>query len=191
MVPSPPELVIGAPMTAMSPPHGLRVAIIALIVHTVVTTAYWVSYFNTPSPFQQDWYIAYENAFPLADMCIVVLNCTLCVLHLLIPGFRRRALLNALIAVGGMYFLGCMDILFNLENGMYHYILHGTQAQRINMTLELIINVWCIAFPTWLSRWVFANMDWFCEALPALGALPAAQPVHCAVDDSVPLVIEY
>ena len=81
--------------------------------------------------------------------------------------------------------MAAMDILFNLEHGMYKFILpgHGTSAQQVNMILELVINIWCLLCPTWLTKWFFASLDWF-----ASHDDPTVIAVHHG--DTVPLVAE-
>ena len=153
------------PSHAEKSPNGMCITIAILGIQSVFTVGYWISYFSgPPPPFPQHWYTTYESAFPLADISVIVLNSLLCIFHLCAASGRRRSgLKHGLIAVGGMYFLVAMDILFNIRNGMYAYVLpgHGTADQQLNMIVELVINIWCVICPTWLTHWIFENLDWF------------------------------
>ena len=56
-------------------------------------------------------------------------------------GLRRRrewALLWGVAAGSAIIYLGCMDVLYNLENGMY---------TRMNAAMagEVVINLWCVS----------------------------------------------
>ena len=99
--------LLGSTHSPTPEPKGKWMATIMLMITSVVTAAYWMSYARNPSPFQQDWYLAYEDAFPLADLTVVVLNSLLCVFHLSPCGQRQHALVHLMIAVGGMFFLAC------------------------------------------------------------------------------------
>src|SRR5207244_7706520 len=65
---------------------------------------------------EEDCYLAFERAFPAADGWLVIV----CVVAA--EGLRRRrewALLWGVAAGSAIIYLGCMDVLYNLENGMY------------------------------------------------------------------------
>ncbi|MDE3044234.1 MAG: hypothetical protein KGJ10_05345 [Acidobacteriota bacterium] len=109
--------------------------------------AYWVAWFarrslvatsTTPT------YLAFEQAFPLADGFIVVA---------LVAGARAlargssRAVLFLLLGAGAGFYLGAMDVLYDLE--------HGVWAQGANGLVELTINVVTFAAATSFARWVW------------------------------------
>ena len=85
-------------------------------------------------------YLAFERAFPLADgwmaaLCVVAAE-----------GLRRRrewAVLGGVAAGSALVYLGAMDVLYNLENGMY---------ARLNAAMagEVAINLWSCAFGPFL-----------------------------------------
>jgi len=103
-----------------------------------VTILYWVVFFSSRevrSTTGEDCYLAFERAFPAADGWLVIV----CVVAA--EGLRRRrewALLWGVAAGSAIIYLGCMDVLYNLENGMY---------TRMNAAMagEVVINLWCVS----------------------------------------------
>jgi len=125
----------------LSSPGNLRArraAIALLWLSAVVTILYWVVFFSSRevrSTTGEDCYLAFERAFPAADgwLAIVCLAAA--------EGLRRRrewALLWGVAAGSAIIYLGCMDVLYNLENGMY---------VRMNAAMagEVVINLWCVS----------------------------------------------
>ena len=96
-----------------------RVVIVMLVVAIVLDAAYWTIWLA-----RRDWiasehthaYYDFENAFPLADLWLGLA----CVLALVTLVRRRPSALLWLVATGaaGLY-LGCMDLLYDLENGIF------------------------------------------------------------------------
>lgn len=96
-----------------------RVVTAMLVVAIVLDVAYWTIWFV-----RRDWiasehttaYYDFENAFPLAD---VWLGLT-CVLALVTLRRRRPSAFLWLVAAGaaGLY-LGAMDLLYDLEHGIF------------------------------------------------------------------------
>jgi hypothetical protein len=84
-------------------------------------------------------YVAFENAFPLADAYMAVAY--LVAAHLLVRG-RVAAVAVGIAAGSAMVFLGLMDTLFNLEHGQY-------AIRTPEMATELAINVVCLVFGPW------------------------------------------
>lgn len=111
--------------------------------------AYWVSYFSGGEVHAADTlcYHVFERNFPLPDG-FVALCCVLCALNL-----RRKkapALLWGLLAAGGFLFLGLIDVSYNLWNGMYRKL-------NAAMAAEIVINMFCLGFAVWLSRFLWLN----------------------------------
>jgi hypothetical protein len=119
---------------------GRRFMIGLLWFGSIATVAYWVIWFgvdrawlataDTPS------YYAFENAFPLSDAWVSVTGALAAVA---LTRRRPTALLWMLLAGSAIVFLGGMDVLFDLENGIY---VHGDPG---NVAVELLINVGCLA----------------------------------------------
>jgi hypothetical protein len=96
-----------------------RTVLAMLVVAIALDVAYWAIWFT-----QRDWiasehtqaYDDFENAFPLADLWLGLA----CVLALVTLVRRRPSALLWLIAVGaaGLY-LGAMDLLYDLEHGIF------------------------------------------------------------------------
>jgi hypothetical protein len=106
---------------------------------SLATIAYWVIWFgvdrswlataDTPS------YYAFENAFPLSDAWMAATGALAAVA---LSRRRPAALLWMLLAGSATVFLGGMDVLFDLENGIY---VHGDPG---NVAVEVFINVGCL-----------------------------------------------
>jgi hypothetical protein len=117
-----------------------RVPIIVMMVFAAaLIIAYWSLWFggsrallasaNTQS------YFTFENAFPAAD-CWLALLLLIGALGLALN--RPWALLTGLLAGGAAIYLGCMDVLFDLENGIY-LVPPGGDASAV--IIEVTINV--------------------------------------------------
>lgn len=117
-------------------PAGLRVAIAYLVVAALGTTLYWVVFFTSGVVQVTDdpGYLAFERAFPLADGWMAA--CALIAAIGLARG-RPWGLLFGLLAGSSIVFLGCMDVLYNLNEGTYSV---GNAA----MWAELAINAFCL-----------------------------------------------
>ena len=117
---------------------------ILLIVAAVVTVAYWLDFFIRGSVHvvDEDWYIRFERAFPAADLFLAVTSAVAGVGLLAGSPWGTAA---GLVAAGGFLFLGLMDTLFNLENGLYRH-LPGSGP----MWAELVINVSSLVIGVWL-----------------------------------------
>ena len=109
-----------------------------MLLAAVGTTAYWTAYFTSGSvrTSADPGYLAFEDAFPLADGYMTA--CFLVAAGLLWAG-RVAAVPFGIAAGSAMVFLGCMDVLFNLEHGKY-------AAMTPAMAVETAINVGCLVF---------------------------------------------
>jgi hypothetical protein len=119
-----------------------------LIVAALVTAYYWWSYFHGGDVRVIDarWYSAFESSFPVADgwmaLCAAIAG----------AGFltnRRYAAPFGLLAASAIVYLACMDITFDVENGMY-----ALAAANDAMKFEIFINATCVmlaAATLWLS----------------------------------------
>jgi hypothetical protein len=96
-----------------------RAVTVMLVVAIALDAAYWSIWFA-----QRDWlasehtqaYYDFENAFPLADLWLGAV----CVLALVTLVRRQPIALLWLVAAGaaGLY-LGCMDLLYDVEHGVF------------------------------------------------------------------------
>ena len=125
-----------------------RVVALCYVVAGVVVL-YWVLWFTNRSSVAASTgrvYTNFEGAFPLADALIVVA---------LLAGARALtrgsslAVLFLLLGAGAGFYLGAMDVLFDLE--------HGIWAKGVNGLVELVINVATLALASYFTVWVWTN----------------------------------
>ena len=137
-------------MTELVEQQRTRV-IVLLCVASGVMAAYWVAWFAhrslvasaTGTP-----YTWFENAFPAADGLLIVF------MLLAARALRRRqptALLWLLLGSGGGLYLFLMDVLYDLE--------HGIWGRGANGLVELGINIVTLAVATFLGRWSWQRRD--------------------------------
>lgn len=124
---------------------------IMLVVAVVIDVAYWATWFTNRSWVESDTteaYVAFENAFPLADAWLG-LTCALAFIAL---GRRSPTALLWLIAAGssGMYLL-CMDVLYDLENDVY--------SKGAGGIIEAGINLITLVFSVVALRWAWTRRD--------------------------------
>ena len=121
--------------------------IVLLLVVAVVVVAYWAAWFGHRSLVASESRPAYqefENAFPLADAWLVVAL----VASAATLWRRRPAALGWLLAGGGAgLYLFCMDVLYDLE--------HGIWAKGANGVTELLINVATLTLSLGILRWTW------------------------------------
>jgi hypothetical protein len=123
-----------------------RVAVVLLVV-VVVTVAYWVLWFADRALLASEnraGYYEFENAFPLADGFLVV-----AMLGSAWSLWRRRAsALGWLLVAGGMglYLFG-MDVLYDLEHGIWWKGGGGA--------VELVINAATLVISVGILRWTW------------------------------------
>ncbi len=108
----------------MSRTRAARILIGLGFFSTVAVALYWIAWFAAPdliqsrSPSAPDYgiYVAYEQAFPLGDAWLALAS-LLGAVGLL----RRRpwGFLFMLLAGSAAIFLGLMDLLYDLEHGMF------------------------------------------------------------------------
>ena len=152
-----------APEPAEAPGlSGLRFMVGLLWFAAAATLAYWVVWFGI----DRSWlatadtptYYAFENAFPLADGWMAV---TAALGAIALQRRRQSALLWMLCAGSASLYLAGMDILFDLENGIYR--VHGNAG---DVAFELFINVGCVLGGAAVVRYAWRHRRFF-FALPA------------------------
>ena len=140
-------------------PRGLRLIVGMMIFATIITVAYWVIWFgidrNILASSQAPAYFTFENAFPAADAWLAI---TLAIGALGLARRRPWGLLSTLLAGGAGVYLGCMDVLFDLENGIY---LVPAGADPSPVIIEIIINVLTFALSGAILVYVWRNRAWF------------------------------
>lgn len=120
-----------------------------LVAVIAVDIAYWVAWYADRSLVASNTRTAYyefENAFPLADAWLAV-----CCLGAIL-GLRARsglALLWLLMAGGAAFYLFGMDVLYDLEHGIWWSSGGGV--------IELAINIVTGGVAALLLRWTWSN----------------------------------
>ena len=136
-----------------------------LVAASVVMAAYWAAWYGHRSLVASDTtkaYYDFENAFPLADGWL-----TVCLLAGAWALARRRAMaLLWLLAGGGAgVYLFAMDVLYDVE--------HGVWWKNAGGAVEAVINVVTLAVSVSLIRWAWRHR----LALLA-GPTPGRDPVR-------------
>jgi hypothetical protein len=116
-----------------------------LVVAILLDIAYWTLWFvdrdSIASEHRQSYY-DFENAFPLADLWLGLA----CVAALVTLLRRRPAALLWLICSGAAaLYLGCMDLLYDLEHGIF--------AKGSGGAFELVIVVLTWVFAITVLSW--------------------------------------
>ena len=130
---------------------SVRAVRIMLVVAIIILVAYWTIWFTQRSWVESDTaaaYIAFENAFPLADGWLGLT----CVFAFIALGRRSPTALLWLISAGaaGLYLFG-MDVLYDLQNDIY-----GKGAGGI---IEAAINLITLGFSLIALRWAWSRRD--------------------------------
>jgi len=134
-------------------PRGGRFILGVLIFGWVATIAYWVVWFAIDREIlasaHTDSYYAYENAFPAADAWMAFAGVAATVAMV-----RRHgsAFLWSIVAGATSIYLGLMDVLFDLENGIYHLsdtggVIVEIAINVLTLSLGIVVLLW-----TWRER---------------------------------------
>jgi hypothetical protein len=131
-----------------------------LVFGALATLAYWVIWYGV----DRSWlatadtpaYYTFENAFPVADAWMAVTGALGAVALV-----RRQsgALLWMLLAGSAALYLAGMDVLFDLENGIYRQ--SGSTGAIVNVAVELFINVGCFAGGIAIIVFAWRYRRWF------------------------------
>jgi hypothetical protein len=146
----------------MQRPVGLTAAAALMLLTAIGVILFWVVFFadldaQRESTFasQADAWFAWELSFPLPDAW-VALTAILGAIGL----WRRRpaGLLFGLVSGGALVFLGLIDLLFFLENGLY-------LPMNAEAAIELLIHLWATGFGLFAIAiiWRHGRGDAFCR----------------------------
>jgi hypothetical protein len=131
--------------------NARRAVAVLLVVAATLIAAYWLAWMLHRSLVASETtvpYVQFEDAFPMADGWLVV--CLLAGAFSLVT--RRKAALLWLLAGGGagLYLFG-MDVLYDLQ--------HGVWAKGGNGAFELAINVLTLGLSVFVLRWTWLRRD--------------------------------
>jgi hypothetical protein len=139
-------------------PRRLRLTLVLVLIAFVALIAYWAIWFFV----NRDWlanldtpsYYTFENAFPAADAWLA-LACGFGAWAL----WRRRASALFWLLVGGSssVYLGLMDVLFDLENGIYG----APKGDWGTVGAEVVINLYALGVGAWALRFGWAHRHYF------------------------------
>lgn len=138
-----------------SAPRGRGFVVGAMLFAVVLIVAYWAIWYlidrDILASSRAPAYYTFENAFPVADGWLAL------ALLLAVAGIVRRrpwALLWTLLAGGAGIYLGCMDVLFDLENGIYRL---QPGADPSGPIIEATINVLTFALGVVIIAWAWRS----------------------------------
>ncbi len=122
-----------------------------LAVAALLIVAYWVAWLTHRSLVASETgpgYTQFEDAFPLADGWLAL--CLVAASYCLVTA--RRAALFWLLAGGGagLYLVG-MDVLYDLQ--------HGVWGKGANGVLELTINLVTLGLSLFVLRWAWLRRE--------------------------------
>ncbi|HYP99414.1 MAG TPA: hypothetical protein VER96_12155 [Polyangiaceae bacterium] len=133
-------------------PRGGRFILGVIIFGVLATLAYWIVWFGVDREIlasaHTESYYAFENSFPVADLWMVA-----CGILAAVALVRRRASALLWIVASGAtsIYLGLLDVLFDLENGIYRSPDTG------GVCVEIAINVLTLAFGTVIMIWAWRS----------------------------------
>ncbi len=149
---------MASPADTRADPPFLKLTLGVVVTAFAALVAYWTIWFFV----NREWlanmdteaYYAYENSFPAADGWLAF-ACAAGGWAL----WRRRAAGLFWLLVGGSssVFLGLMDVLFDLENGVYR----APKGDWGAVGIEVAINVFCLGAGAWAMWFGWKNRGWF------------------------------
>ncbi len=143
-------------------PPGARVLGVAALGAALLTVAYWVIWYaggrDLLASAHTLEYFAFENAFPAADGWLA-----LCALIAGVQLLRRRssAIYWLFLTAGCGFYLGLMDVLFDLDNGIY---LVPKGGDPVSVAIEIGINILTFTLSGVALWWAWRNRSWAASA---------------------------
>ena len=145
-----------------SVPAGAKPLALYLLTVALLTTAYWVVWFLIPGGQQslaampgELCHATFENAFPVADAWMAF--CAAIAGWQLLQGHARAIPWLYMAGSAGIY-LFSMDVLYDLQNGVYLSISDPTISGAV--ITEIIVNLGTLVFAAWSLRWAWRNNAW-------------------------------
>ena len=146
----------------MKRPIEANIVIVIALAVAVNMLLYWVTWFTAPefvqsrSPDAPDYliYVNFEQAFPLADGWLA-----LAALIGAVGLWRMRdwGYVFALVASGAAIFLGLMDLLYDIEHGMFVPFTAEAAVELVIVISMLVLGPLVIALLWRIRRWFFGG----------------------------------
>lgn len=117
---------------------NLIIAILEIVL-AIGFIGFWGYFFavELKNPENTEVYLAFEKSFPIPDLGFITPCLLISAIGLLLDEFF--GVFFAIVAGGGLIFLGLLDISFNIQNGGYTKSLEDT-------IMNLFINLVCVIF---------------------------------------------
>jgi hypothetical protein len=135
---------------ATARPPGWGLAFVLMIFGPMATAAYWIIWFFVDRSLlanqTSEAYYAFENAFPAADAWLAV---TSALGAWTLWARRPTALLWMLLGASSGVYLGLLDTLYNLENGVYR------GHSGVSLLVEVVINLLSFAIPVYIMTFAW------------------------------------
>ena len=125
---------------------------VLLIMTAIFLIYYWIDFFlrKGVQVTQEEWYIKFQKAFPIADVWAAI--CALLGGVGLLTE-QNFGLLFALLAASSIIFLALMDITFNVENKLYNLVRSSAEMKG-----ELVGNIWFLSVGIIVIIYVWAQI---------------------------------
>ncbi len=141
-----------------TPPRSWKLTAGLLLFGSTLIAVYWVIWFFVDRSIlasqTTDAYFVFENAFPLADAWLA--GTSIAGAAGLLRG-RAWGLFMTTLASSASIYLGCMDVLYNLENGIYGMPNKGAVGTEIGINmLSFGLGIYSLLF-AWRNRASFAG----------------------------------
>lgn len=148
--------------TSGATPRGRGFIVGMMLFAALLILAYWVIWFlvdrNLLASLHTDFYYRFENSFPAADVWLGSLL-ILAAVGLLLR--RSWGLLAGLLGGGAGIYLGCLDVLFDLENGVYRVPAGGDASGAI---IEIVINILTFTLGIVVITYIWRYRLWYLRA---------------------------
>jgi hypothetical protein len=122
-----------------------------LVAAALLIVAYWAAWLLHRSLVASETtlpYMQFEDAFPLADGWLAL--CLVAAAYCLVTA-RRAALFWPLAGGGAGVYLFCMDVLYDLQ--------HGVWGKGGNGVVELCINLLTLGLSLFVLRWAWVRRE--------------------------------
>jgi hypothetical protein len=129
-------------------PKGVIVVAALLLFAAIMIPIYWISFFLFGGVTTEKCYLTFEHAFPAADAWMAFAAFLGCV------GLLTRkpwGVLFSLLAGSASTFLGLMDVLFDLEYGIY-WMASPEVATEIAINILTLVGGPAVVWYVWTRR---------------------------------------